>query len=176
MGLFWNLRGLLYPGTMLCQSAAHIDFNSPLPPPPPPFKFCSIKSPVCWKEHHFHVALKPGVLWRGQNLGQLLTIAIDEACPQCLLVSLFLCRLPAPSLHTRSTHIEGVGLGLEGVMWVFAFKPQVTRLLAVVLIPTSCWGSQQGTNSTMRSTLFSKPRNCCIRKVCGSAWMSQLSV
>lgn len=80
-GIFW---GLLYSGEMLEQTAvACID-----PPAPPPFKFCSIKSPVCWKEQCFHVAWKPGVFWRGQNLGQFLTVTIDAN----------LSTVPGPSL------------------------------------------------------------------------------
>lgn len=92
VGLFWKLRGLQYPGTLLCPTAAaHIDFH----PHPllPPFQFCSIKSPVCWKEQYFHVALKPAVLRRGQNLGQLLTITIDAS------LSTKLPGLPFPLLH-----------------------------------------------------------------------------
>lgn len=131
MGLFWNLRGLQYPGRMLCQTAAaRIDFH---PPPSPPFQFCSIKSPVCWKEHHFDVALKPGVLWRGQNVGQLLlTVTIDaglSAMPPGVGLFLLLvgggCHLPTPALHTCTT----------SQAWVLAFRRSSGPLLLSLRLP-----------------------------------------
>lgn len=88
--------------------------------PCPPFKFCSIKSPVCWKKHCFHVAWKPGVFWRGQNLGQWLTVTIDASLSTVVPGSLLSlphwrtsggCGLSAPAPHT-CTHSVRWRLGL----------------------------------------------------------------